>query len=55
MLNNPHIHPKLAFEHSGMFSDPETAYTMSEAYYAEQQEKWEIETIPDEDGVNGKV
>ena len=55
MLNNPHIHPKLAFEHSGMFSDPETAYTMSEAYYSEQQEKWEIETIPDEDGVNGAV
>lgn len=55
MLNNPHIHPKLAFEHSGMFSDPETAYTMSEAYYAEQQEKWEIETIPDEDGVNGTI
>jgi len=55
MLNNPHIHPKLAFEHSGMFSDPETAYTMSEAYYDEQQEKWEIEEIPDEDGVNGAV
>ena len=55
MLNNPHIHPKLAFEHSGMFSDPETAYTMSEVYYAEMQEKWTIDMIPDEDGVNGKV
>lgn len=50
MLNNPHIHPKLAFEHSGMFSDPETAYTMSEEYYQENLEKWNVEIVPGEDG-----
>lgn len=33
MLNNDKIHPKLAFEHSGMFVDPEIAYNMSEEYY----------------------
>lgn len=32
MLNNDKIHPKLAFEHSGMFVDPEIAYRMSEEY-----------------------
>ena len=36
MLNNPKIHPKLAFEHSGMFVDPEAAYSMSKAYEEEQ-------------------
>lgn len=39
MLNNPKIHPQLAFQHSGMFSDSESAYTMSMKYYEEQQEK----------------
>lgn len=32
MLNNDKIHPKLAFEHSGMFVDPEIAFRMSEEY-----------------------
>lgn len=41
MLEQARIHPKLAFEHCGMFSDPESAYTMSEEYYQEQMEKWE--------------
>ena len=35
MLNNPKIHPKLAFIHSDMFTDPETAYKMSDEYYEE--------------------
>ena len=39
MLKNPKIHPQLAFQHSGMFSDAESAYTMSMKYYEEQQEK----------------
>lgn len=47
MLNQPHIHPRLAFEHSGMFSDPETAYTMSEEYYQKSLETWQP-TIVDE-------
>ena len=33
MLDNNKIHPQLAFEHSGMFIDPDLAYTMSEEYY----------------------
>lgn len=32
MLNNDKIHPQLAFVHSGMFSDPQLAYKMSEEY-----------------------
>ena len=41
MLNNPKIHPELAFAHCGMFPDPESAYLQSIAYYEEQMEKWE--------------
>ena len=39
MLSNNKIHPRLAFEHCGMFIDPELAYTESMAYYEEQQQK----------------
>lgn len=41
MLQQPKIHPMLAFSHCGMFTDPESAYTMSMAYYEEQQTKLE--------------
>ena len=41
MLQEPKIHPQLAFQHSGMFSDSESAYTMSMKYYEEQQAKAE--------------
>ena len=44
MLNNPKIHPKLAFEHSGMFVDPENAYAISKEY-EEQQKKAQIEEV----------
>lgn len=40
MLQQPKIHPQLAFEHSGLFCDAETAYTMSMNYYEEQMNKW---------------
>lgn len=43
MLNNPQIAPKLAFTHSGMFSDPEVAYKMSEEYGKDRN-------TPDENG-----
>ena len=33
MLANNKIAPRLAFIHSGMFTDPESAYTESEVYY----------------------
>ena len=38
MLKNPKIHPRLAFEHCGLFVDSDLAYTLS-AEYAEEQEK----------------
>lgn len=37
MLQQNKLHPKLAFTCSGMFTDPEEAYTMSMEYYDEQQ------------------
>lgn len=39
MLGQDKIHPKLAFIHSGMFSDPEAAYLMSSKYAEEQERK----------------
>lgn len=48
MLNNPKIHPELAFQHCGMFADPESAYLQSKAYYDEQMEKWEPIEVGDE-------
>ena len=53
MLNTPRVHPKLAFEACGLFSDPENAYLISEEHYNESLEKWEVENTPDKDGVNG--
>lgn len=39
MLQNEKIHPRLAFEHCGMFSDAEDAYSISEKYYEEQKKE----------------
>ena len=39
MLNNPKIHPRLAFVHSGLFLDPEEAYVESKAWWEEQEQK----------------
>ena len=52
MLNTQKVHPKLAFEACGLFSDPENAYLISEIYYNEQLEKWQPKNVPDMDGVN---
>lgn len=49
MLNTQRVHPKLAFEACGLFSDPENAYLISEIYYNEQLEKWEVKENPEED------
>lgn len=49
MLNNPKIHPELAFAYSGMFIDPESAYLQSAAYYEEQMAKWEPTEVDEED------
>lgn len=37
MLSNDKIHPRLAFEHCGMFIDPETAYLASKEYEKERE------------------
>lgn len=39
MLGSGKIHPRLAFEHCGMFSDPENAFRQSESYAEQQADK----------------
>lgn len=39
MLKNTKIHPRLAFEHCGLFVDSDLAYTMSDEYAQEQERK----------------
>ena len=39
MLQQPKIHPRLAFQHSGLFTDPESAYQLSKEYAEEQEQK----------------
>ena len=48
MLSNPKIHPKLAFEHCGMFSDAESAYTDSEKYYESVLKQIEPKNDPED-------
>jgi len=43
MLSNDKIHPRLAFEHCGMFADPEIAYTASQEYAEERKKETEQE------------
>jgi SPP1 family phage portal protein len=50
MLNNNKIAPKLAFEHCGMFVDPEIAYQESSAY-AEEYQKRMLEQMNRDAGV----
>lgn len=39
MLKNEKIHPRLAFEHCGLFVDSDLAYTLSAEYVKEQEQK----------------
>lgn len=39
MLDNPRIHPELAFTHCGLFLDPESAYLQSKEWWEEQEKK----------------
>lgn len=39
MLGNPKIHPRLAFEHSGMFMDANLAYEESMDYYEDEKKR----------------
>lgn len=43
MLSNDKIHPRLAFEHSGLFADPELAYAISKEYAEERKKEAEAE------------
>jgi len=56
MLNNPRIHPELAFTHCGLFLDPESAYLQSKEWWeaqelkeAEETEKY-VRSLRDNDG-----
>jgi SPP1 family phage portal protein len=44
MLQQNKIHPRLAFQHSGLFTDPESAYQLSKEY-AEEQAKLALEMM----------
>ena len=44
MLQQPKIHPRLGFEASGLFVDPERAYAISMEYYEEQLKKVQAQT-----------
>lgn len=46
MLNNPWIHPEVAYASCGMFPDPESAYLQGKAWKKEQNEK-EAERVAD--------
>ena len=48
MLAQNKIHPRLAFAHCGMFTDPEDAYRVSEKYAQEQISVSQTENIEDE-------
>ena len=39
LLNNPKIHPELAFSHAGLFLDPEGAYLQSKEWWEENERK----------------
>ena len=39
MLQQNKIHPRLAFTHCGLFTDPESAYQESKEYHEEQEQK----------------
>ena len=41
LLNNPKVHPQLAFVHSGLFLDPESAYLQSKEWWEANEEKTE--------------
>lgn len=52
MLQNNKIHPLQAYQHCGMFSDPEKAYAMGMEWYAEEMKKWDIGGVEEEEDVS---
>lgn len=58
LLNNPWVHPEVAYAACGMFPDPESAYLQGKAWYEEQQAKWnpvEVDETEDEDDEDVQV
>lgn len=49
LLNSGKIHPELAFTHSGLFLDPESAYLQSKAWWEENEAKMAAQMQPTED------
>lgn len=49
LLNNPKIHPELAFTHAGLFLDPESAYLQSKAWWEENERKMAEQMAPKEE------
>lgn len=47
LLSSDKVHPRLAFEHCGLFVDPELAYTQSQEY-AEEREQELLKLLEDE-------
>lgn len=50
LLNNPWVHPEVAYASCGMFADPESAYLQGKAYHDEQMEQWDPIEVNEEDG-----
>ncbi len=56
LLANDKIHPRLAFEHSGLFCDPNLAYAISTEYYEKRKEETrnELEEFSESETAKGK-
>lgn len=52
LLKNPKVHPRLAFEHCGLFVDSDLAYALS-AEYVEEQEKKAQELLEKQNQMKG--
>ena len=56
LLNNPKVHPELAFLHSGLFLDPESAYLQSKKWWEDNEQKEQedlnnyVKSLGDDDG-----
>lgn len=48
MLQSGKIHPQLAFQSCGLFSDAQEAYAMSMEYYEQQLKEWEPTEVSEE-------
>ena len=48
MLNNPKVHPVLAFQSCGLFPDPEYAYVISDKYYEDNLAKYEVRELTED-------